>query len=945
MAENEVKIEGADEIQFYFRNTSYADLISDMPILSFGLAPELDRLAFKNNAGELRKVMVDSSTDENLPGGRVLVTNEDGEADVSDITDTELSALDGIESNIQEQLDTKLETSTDKLDFIPQAVAPSYLEGRTSYSDARKTLSINTNIEGFNIDAGRTVSTQFIADEDISKGQPLYVSDQTPGALHVKIASNKRYNENWIVGVAGNDAITGNPVEFVSRGAIANLDTTMWDLDVPLYLGDGEIVSVRPQFTYADSIFMGAVIHQDATNGALGIAVGVDPYNVGYDGCVVENHNEEIKVVGTDVVIDVSNAEDAGRNLVFQLDSMENELNTTTGTGTGGAARLVLTSPANVDDDPIYQTIYIDLTGSVPTLKTTTGYPAQPFAFISKCKVHHHSVVSVIGPWVNRKVTSAKAHDGRGSIAHILERLGIMAPEYESGLTPTATLDQGESPDVISLATIAGEVFQTHLHSFPALDTLVDGIFVGNRPLNTNGGSKTYDKIFNIADLAGYTSSDTSRSTNARGHITIIGQINNETNQCRLIANPPTTLYAGNDTQSYKDYNGYSIRSVPHDEKIVSFLVAEIQYDISNTETVTFIAPNGATTTDGQYIVNLLGIALNAAGGGAGAGAAFIPNLTQVVGVGADAGGVTIGNAGNAVLAQDLMPKAQVEDGFVPFDNADKTVNLNGQKLENVRQLDVLGTGTLRSTTKSTTGAALWVADGAAGNDSGFQLYENGVAKWTVAYDFSDEGAYVVKTGDGAVKFRIGADGTVKILQGNLDLNGHKAEDVAAGVADTDGVNLGQVNELIDATTSSLLSKAPTDLDTIELGRYYVSTATNRPIGASAGYVYTYTFGTNMNLAKQEFTEFVSGKKWVREKQNTATWGVWQVDVILDSNGNLDLNGNKLLNVANGVADTDGINKGQLDAKFASGLTQTITADGQELVFTNGLLTGYTPAP
>jgi hypothetical protein len=553
---------------------------------------------------------------------------------------------------------TKLDATPDHIDFIPPATVLAYLEGRLQYDATRTTLKLDNDKEGFPLEIGRTVSAPMKADEEITKGQPLYVSSQSPGWLHVSVASNMRYNQNWVVGIAGNSGIIGDTIEFAQNGGVRGIDTSNLATQVPLYLGDGEIVDVRPKFPYADAIFIGANVFSHATEGVIGLAVGVDPYDVFFDGCVVEKHDENILVVGTDVVMDVS-SEDITRNFVFQLESMEYELDTTTSTGINGAARLTLTSPALATDDPISQLVYVDLTGSVPTLKTTTGRPALPFAPIAKCKVHHHSIVSQIGAWTHRRIVSAKAHDGSGAIAHLIERFGIMAPEYESGIGLTATLDQGQSPDRITLDTQEGEVFQTHIHTWEPRNSFSDGIFVGNRPLNTNGGPKTYDLLTNIADLCGYTSSDTSRDTNSRGHITVIGQINKDTSEHRLIANPPTTLYAGNDTQAYKDYNGYAIRSVPQDEKIVSFLVAEIQYDISNTETVTFINPNGGTTTDGQYILNLLGTALNTAGGGAGAGIAFIPNLTQVVTEGANAGGVTITNAGTGVDDTDLATVGQ----------------------------------------------------------------------------------------------------------------------------------------------------------------------------------------------------------------------------------------------------------------------------------------------
>src|SRR5690606_8213696 len=54
--------------------------------------------------------------DNNFTANRVLVSNAAAEISVSDITTTELNYLDGVTSNIQTQIDSKLKhTSTDSI--------------------------------------------------------------------------------------------------------------------------------------------------------------------------------------------------------------------------------------------------------------------------------------------------------------------------------------------------------------------------------------------------------------------------------------------------------------------------------------------------------------------------------------------------------------------------------------------------------------------------------------------------------------------------------------------------------------------------------------------------------------------------------------------------------------------------------------------------------------
>jgi len=104
MAANDVVVAGAEEINYYFRNYSYANMGSDLPILSQGLATDANKLVYKNAIGTLSKLMEDNSGATNLTDDRVLVSNNGGKADVSAITSLELSYLDNATGNIQDQI-------------------------------------------------------------------------------------------------------------------------------------------------------------------------------------------------------------------------------------------------------------------------------------------------------------------------------------------------------------------------------------------------------------------------------------------------------------------------------------------------------------------------------------------------------------------------------------------------------------------------------------------------------------------------------------------------------------------------------------------------------------------------------------------------------------------------------------------------------------------------
>lgn len=82
-AANVTTIPGATAIQFYFRNYTYANLALDLPILSMGLATDLNKLVYRNSIGNMYKIMVDASGSSNTPQNRVFYADVNGSATAS----------------------------------------------------------------------------------------------------------------------------------------------------------------------------------------------------------------------------------------------------------------------------------------------------------------------------------------------------------------------------------------------------------------------------------------------------------------------------------------------------------------------------------------------------------------------------------------------------------------------------------------------------------------------------------------------------------------------------------------------------------------------------------------------------------------------------------------------------------------------------------------------
>lgn len=80
MAANITEIEGATEIELYFRNYTYATALSDLNSLEAVNFTDLDRVGYKNTSGSLRKFMEDASGSSNIPANRILYTDANGRA-------------------------------------------------------------------------------------------------------------------------------------------------------------------------------------------------------------------------------------------------------------------------------------------------------------------------------------------------------------------------------------------------------------------------------------------------------------------------------------------------------------------------------------------------------------------------------------------------------------------------------------------------------------------------------------------------------------------------------------------------------------------------------------------------------------------------------------------------------------------------------------------------
>ena len=522
--------------------------------------------------------------------------------------------------------DATTNLSVDHIDFDTTPTTTGYLEGRTFYNN-EKTLQLHTDIEGVRLEMGRTMVSRFVATEPIAKGKVCYVPTASAGVAYCSVASADTYNENWVLGVAANSANTGEVVEFMQKGVVEGVNTSALTEGIPLYLGlNGAVVDVRPDFPQK-AYLIGTIVYSDAINGVIGVNMNLNEYDYAGDGCVIEDFTTSISVVAGVIKLTLANSNPSRLFVPFQL----------------GSEVYEITSPVTVDliegtsTVPQNNYTYLKVLSGVPTLLNSVSFPTGEFVMISDTAVLDDLETLIRGALSHQKFYSAEYRGGRGRFSYISERLFRLPAHWDSGCTPTATINTVPNPDVLGFSTLAGVVYLQSRLTFPALNIATDGIYVVNG-VGGAGNIQPYTRLTNLI----FANEDTNGNllNNNRLHLVVFGLINNDTNQCKLCVNLPTGGYSTNDTQAYYDYNGTSVYTVPQVLGHTAFLIARIP--VRNTGTgIEFINPVGQ-----NQIINLLGNPIGISGGASGSGA-FIPNLTQVLGAGADATDLDINNLDN----------------------------------------------------------------------------------------------------------------------------------------------------------------------------------------------------------------------------------------------------------------------------------------------------------
>lgn len=565
----------------------------------------------------------------------------------------------------------------DFIDLNPSLVAdPSATEGRFFYNNFERSIQIFTNNPNYWNIPGQADFVRVLngTGAPITRGQNLDVRDvgTTGGRLVLTafstdacdIANND--SKGWAILVATEDIPAGDSGIACFGGTLLNVDTSGLVPGTPVYLGaNGEWTNTRPSGC-AKYVLIGTAIVADASIGVMGIRVTVDDYDPEFDATILERQEYTI-VEGTGgdagkLFCEVWNKEDLTRDLPVPIGGTTYQLNTTTGPGTSGRARVELIQGTATAAQFNY--VYIYENAGVAELAVTAGYPAPPFAVVGRISCWDATRFATDGVLANRRTTSAKVVADRGILSYLIERLGVLPPWVFSGCTPTASI----TANVMNLVSASGVVYQTLRQTMPQLEVITDGFYIANGP----GGSGLANnvKLTDIKEAAGYTTVDTARNTSCTGSLVFYLLINKEQSDCKIMCNLPGELDGTNSAsglRTYRDDRNAAVYSGTEETAFTEFSLCRIPYRFTGGN-IEFLDPNGAGTTDGQYIINRINQPMGSAGGSGGGGGA-LQNLLQVLAEGNSAGNQQIKDLASGTLSGDAVNLGQLDEHVTLISN------------------------------------------------------------------------------------------------------------------------------------------------------------------------------------------------------------------------------------------------------------------------------------
>ena len=497
-----------------------------------------------------------------------------------------------------------------------QSSSPTHSEGRFFYND-QKTMRVMSDDPYFVNEMGRTLSSRFInvSGGTLNRGDVCWISSRDAGVpnFEVRKASCYSADENYIIGVAATEAGNGEVVEFLQKGIVIGCDTSHLDLDKPVWLDtvSGRTTTTVPTYP-CRHVLIGAVLVKDAVNGILGVNTLNAPYDPEFESTFVEKLDCNIVVTGGVIGLEVrADTTSSDKDFHWQMSGEYFEFDATTGSGTGGRARIEVAGGTSTVFKKYY--FYADYNSGTPILTASETRPSTGYGMIAEATVLDATTTDSYGPlslrrWTNCKVNGAG--NDIGIIAGVTERLRLEGAKYDSGIDSTVSITtQPSALDDVNVTTTAGVAFQLWRQTLSSWDLSTDCAWVinasGSGTLTQMQRVTNLNQILELADGTAITNGN-------RYNITLIFAMNSDGEE-QVYINLPTGVYAS-DSAGYDDLDRTAVTTVPTELKTTAFLGVRIplKYTTLSSGTISFINGTGQPQWVDLFVLALGSVAVSA---------------------------------------------------------------------------------------------------------------------------------------------------------------------------------------------------------------------------------------------------------------------------------------------------------------------------------------------
>lgn len=569
-----------------------------------GFAEDYDRrhdlLINRNNAGQHDQSAITDLTD----------------TIASHRTDIELrayqSALEDTAADIRSDMSSSFTQPIDSLLLNPNIPTQSANDFKIFADSATGLIGIFNEGQPGNTYINATQSTPFYNTTTDTLLPGTAVSGDTAYIQGIRVyvsiqKTDRRYKSlcQRFVGVC-RDTVFPNTVGIVNRFNIQSLSTAAWSLKDRIYVDTaGLLTNIEPM--PPDYVcFVGLVTRTNL------LAVNATPFS-GSDtdvniqglinGIIVQKQGLFDTIISNTLYFDTYNEEYPQRNLPFIADNIRYDLNTLTGSGKSGWARIALVW--GTVDNPTLNNIYIDVNGGNPVLSvTSSNFPADGIKVATAyvADENYHTDSSFIS--FQRYNNSIDGSVSAGWISRSGERIRKEGSKYQKpGLDPTVYIGtNGAGIDTLKVSHNSGLAYQFNLQTIPANDG--GGYLLVNDPNSPNG----IRVINDLSEIDVDANGNTLRDNNTRYGLNLFINVSSGDYGGKILVTTPQNSYSTNQN-AIDDVSGYAITNVPNmfEQTAIRWCRVVVNYSTASGGTITNLLGAGGYQDERGFVLGTSG--------------------------------------------------------------------------------------------------------------------------------------------------------------------------------------------------------------------------------------------------------------------------------------------------------------------------------------------------